>query len=228
MCHPSFFVGVMGRFENWARPPNKQVIQGHLSNSLLLTNHVSVLFSQVPPPNALGFASAVPAIIMRLSKAWLCLAFLPLANSAAIINDPFNLRHIPYTPVCAYACRLAIQSHPLECTPKGSTTTPPDCFASNEQYLTSLAYCMSTRCTTVSLAKLNTFWTKFAIGTGSYEPVPQISYKVALQKAGTPNVTAVEGQLLNKTSIISEESYQLQFSGLLSWNQAEYSHSVSG
>jgi len=87
---------------------------------------------------------------------------------------------------------------------------------------------MSTKCTTISFTKLNTFWTKFAIGTGSNEPTPKLSYKVALQKAGTPNTTAIEGQLLSKTFIISEENYQLQFNGLTSWNQAEESHSVSG
>ena len=167
---------------------------------------------------------------MGLSKAsWLCVALLPLANSAKIINDPFDLRHVPYTPVCAHACRLAIQSLPLECTPKRSTTKqPPSCFASNEQYLTSLAYCMSTKCATVSFAKLSAFWTRYAIGTTPNEPAPQMSYKVALQKAGTPNVTAVEGQLLNKTSIVPEKSYELQLNGLTSWNQAENNHSVAG
>jgi hypothetical protein len=166
---------------------------------------------------------------MGLSKvSWLFVALLPLANSATIINDPFGLRHVPYTPVCAYACRLAIQSHPLECTPKGSTTTPPSCFASNEQYLTSLAYCISIKCAAVSFAKLSAFWTKFAISTTPNEPIPQLSYKVALQEAGTPNVTAVEGEILSKTSIISEKSYKLQFNGLTSWNEAEKNHSISG
>ena len=166
---------------------------------------------------------------MGLSKAsWLCVALLPLAKSATIVSDPFSLRHVPYTPVCAHACRLAIQSDTLECTPNGSTTTPPGCFASNEPYLTTLAYCISTKCASVPFAKLSAFWTKYAIGTSSNEPVPQISYKVALQKAGTPNVTAVEGQLLNATSIVPEESYQFQFNGLTSWNKAEDYHSVSG
>jgi hypothetical protein len=87
---------------------------------------------------------------------------------------------------------------------------------------------MSTKCVALSFAKLSGFWTKYAIGTSSHEPVPQISYNIALQKAGTPNITAVQGQLLNKTSIVPEKSYQLQFNGLTSWNQAEESHSISG
>lgn len=158
-------------------------------------------------------------------SAWLCAVLVALGECATIINDPFDLGHVPYTPVCGHACRLAIQKNPLECTSNETKSTSADCYASNTPYLTTLAYCLSTKCESETYAELNAFWSRYTIGTTAPQPAPQLSYKVALQKAGTPNETASTGALLTETSLVPEDTYQFQVKELNSWNEAEDTHS---
>jgi hypothetical protein len=163
---------------------------------------------------------------MVYSKAaWLCAVLIPLAKCATIIKDPFDLGHVPYTPVCGHACRLAIQEDRLECTSNETKSTSAGCYASSTPYLTTLAYCLSTKCESETYAELNSFWSRYTIGTTSPQPPPQLSYKVALQKAGTPNETVNTGTLLTEASLVPEDTYQFQVKELNSWNEAEDTHS---
>lgn len=167
--------------------------------------------------------STLAARMTFLRAAWLCALLIPLVK--CVVNDPFDLGHVPYTPVCGHTCRLAIQEDLLECTSNETKSTAPGCYASNTPYLTTLAYCLSTRCESEPVARLNAFWARYTIGTSSPEPSPQLSYKTALRKAGTPNETVNPGTLLAQTALVPDEVYQFQLKELESWNEAEDTHS---
>jgi len=156
---------------------------------------------------------------------WLCIIAAPLVHCVTIIKDPFNLGHVPYVPLCGHACRETIQENRLECSPDGTAPTSSGCFASNTPYLTTLAYCLSTKCKSESFPQLNSFWTRFSVSSTSPLTAPLLLYEVALKKAGTPNVTANPGTLLKQPSLVLDEAYEFQLNALSSWDEAENTHS---
>lgn len=59
-----------------------------------------------------------------------------------------------YKPYCCTSCRAAFRSATLTCTPhhhggghSHGPMTSPECFASDEPFLSSLAYCLNSTCT---------------------------------------------------------------------------------
>ena len=163
--------------------------------------------------------------MMYSKSVWLYMVIIPFVQCITIIKDPFNLGHVPYTPVCGHTCRETVQENRLECSPNGTAATSAGCFASNTPYLTTLAYCLSTKCDSETFLELSSFWSRFSVDSTSPLTAPQLSYKVALQKAGTPNVTAYPGTLLKQPSLVSNEAYEIQLNSLNSWNEAESTQS---
>ena len=116
-----------------------------------------------------------------------------------------------YKPPCAHACRDMIASAMLECP---ETTedhhesmqmrrdlpsklvkrhgdmdmATPACRAQSLPFLTSLAYCINTRCLDVPASRIEKFWEDTAAGGVMYHPtMPHYSYAEALMKVnGTP------------------------------------------
>jgi predicted ferric reductase len=123
-----------------------------------------------------------------------------------------------YNPVCAAACTTGVQTAPLSCTLKGQTfryqmsypNTPPSCFASNEPYLTTNAYCIQTHCQGEEIAVLEHFWKTKITLNNNRPPFPKWTYQEALaQIKGTPRVVVSPWQPLNETSILDEAGWKI-------------------
>ena len=87
-----------------------------------------------------------------------------------------------YQPPCAHACRSALSGYMLSCSEMStdedmsgmdmklrkrmdgmgsdgpSFTTSPHCYAADDEFLQSLAYCISHHCSELSVSTLESFW----------------------------------------------------------------------
>ncbi|KAE9991307.1 hypothetical protein EG327_000148 [Venturia inaequalis] len=99
----------------------------------------------------------------------------------------------------------------LSCTMlKGAKKlTTPACYASNDAFLETLAYCMNTRCTDLRLWQGEKFWNEFA--TGNLTVAPKYSYGETLERLSIspPTATLAMGKTLNVTSKIGDHDYKL-------------------
>ena len=88
-----------------------------------------------------------------------------------------------YKPPCAFSCRSIISGAMLNCSVMeggedsmagmagmdmgAEFTTSPECYATDDSFLQTLAYCMSTHCSGVSEWKLEQYW---VINVAGIEP----------------------------------------------------------
>ena len=125
-----------------------------------------------------------------------------------------------YDPPCAYACRAVIASAPLECPSMdhsnidmgghshgGSPMAP--CIAENDDFLLTLAYCLSTRCADIPASKLEAYWADQTTGDKTVDAT--WTYGAALVNVEQPEREYIAGETLNYTALISDESYQYQY-----------------
>lgn len=122
-------------------------------------------------------------------------------------------------PVCSYACRASISSAPLACSGTGhggghSHGAPPtsaQCRAGDTSFLTTLAYCIHTKCqaSNVPVWRLEQYWAQQATGDPSVPP--KWDYTTALQQVTTaPNTTYARGSTLNYTALVDPMTYAMQ------------------
>ncbi|KAI6357327.1 hypothetical protein MCOR25_007712 [Pyricularia grisea] len=129
-------------------------------------------------------------------------------------------------PTCAVSCRAVIGYAPLDCPDlhadhgahagHGAPALTAPCIAENLDFLSTLAYCMSTRCPAdgVTTSKLEWYWATQATGDPAIEP--GLTYGAVL--AGItqrPSRTFQAGDTLNYTAYISDADYNYQHS----WNR---------
>jgi hypothetical protein len=132
-----------------------------------------------------------------------------------------------YDPVCAMACVRSLYTLSLSCSTGGGIigmvafTTSTECWAKNDEYLTSLAYCMHTRCESLGFpdSKLETFWEQQATGqtNAGVRSVPaKWSFAQALAQVSSPPTftLAANATELNETSLVNSLTYQSQFNVL--------------
>ncbi len=81
---------------------------------------------------------------------------------------------VMFDPPCAYACKDVVSPSPLNCTPHehhsadhahGHVSTPPECFATDDAFLQTMAYCLSINCDGVSPWLLEYFWSRDLVGS---------------------------------------------------------------
>ena len=113
--------------------------------------------------------------------------------------------------------------------------TSSECWATNDPYLTTLAYCMYVKCKDnhVPASKLEWFWETEATGQSTAGQVladPKWTYAEALaQVHSTPSVELDAGaQWLNDTSLVSEEVYQKQWNVLVAVNEETAKENLFG
>lgn len=88
------------------------------------------------------------------------------------------------------------------------TTTSAKCYASNDVFLETLAYCLSSRCQDLELWEYEKWWSIAA--TGSATAIPKYSYAEALERVPTkPNATVVMKKALNVTSVTRDHDYEI-------------------
>lgn len=132
-----------------------------------------------------------------------------------------------YKPPCAYACKDSI-SNPLNCDEHADhhmrvvrrmsgmdmEKPSPECHASNEPYLQTLAYCMSTHCEDVEVWKLERFWKMNVAGRALHQPSPKMTYQEALESIDeAPSKVTPAEEMLHGVSLVDEETYLSSFNG---------------
>lgn len=123
-----------------------------------------------------------------------------------------------FDPFCAFACRDSISGATLSCSTvmsddmgvmsdmSGMVMTEPECYATNDAFLQTLAWCVHAHCEDVAVWKLEQFWKANVAGTYAHQPDPKDTYQQALAKIdGTPTAEYNETGTLNETSTISED-----------------------
>lgn len=152
----------------------------------------------------------------------LLLALLSLlANSAnAYKTSLIGYGKSWYDPPCAYAYRAVIGNAPLNYpsmahgsmgTSKhshgGSALAP--CIATNNDFLRTLAYYLSTRCADVSPSELESYWAGQATGDKSVSA--KWTYVAVLANVtAPPKRTYIAGDTLNYTALIADADYTYQ------------------
>ncbi|KAF2856500.1 ferric reductase-like protein transmembrane component 4 [Plenodomus tracheiphilus IPT5] len=120
-----------------------------------------------------------------------------------------------FHPRCAFACRDSIAGATLNCSETMDmdgmdpmVMTEPDCYATDDIFLQTLAWCISSRCKDVAAWKLEKFWVENVAGTLADQPNPKETYREALEKVDAiPSVEYAGTGSLNVTSVVAEESW---------------------
>ncbi|KAK0609455.1 ferric reductase-like transmembrane component [Immersiella caudata] len=131
----------------------------------------------------------------------------------------------PYDPLCAEACLRSFSSYMLACTPMSEgdhgshshmSMTPPECYAKDTAFLTSVAWCFSEKCgeNGVPISKLQQFWEQFV--TSTPKVAAKWAYSVALANVETrPTYEMTSDDTdLNQTSLVNPMSYLAQWNVL--------------
>jgi hypothetical protein len=144
-----------------------------------------------------------------------------------------------YKPECAYGCRSAI-ANPLDCPGEaehehmagmdhGSATPSPECYANNEPFLTTLAWCMHLYCDGVEVEDLEKYWRLNVAGRQVEQPVPKWTYQEAMQNISSPPTESVEAtDTLNVTALVAKESWEANALTLANFEKAESTHERYG
>jgi hypothetical protein len=104
--------------------------------------------------------------------------------------------------------------------------TTADCWASNEPYLTTLAYCMQVKCEKdeIKASKLEWFWENESTGqsnAGQSLATPKWTYSETLAKMTGPPTNQLNStdKWLNVTSLVPEDVYTEQWNVLVAVDQ---------
>ena len=110
------------------------------------------------------------------------------------------------------------------------SVTPPECYATNDAFLETYAYCVSTYCPGVAVWELERFWSMNVVDFLVDHPVAKASYQQTLANmtGKEPTDTLVLGQDLNKTMIISREDYIASYNGFYVSQKVEINHETYG
>jgi hypothetical protein len=121
-------------------------------------------------------------------------------------------------PFCAFACRDSISGATLNCSEAMSddmggmsgmgemVMTDPECYAKDDAFLQTLAWCVQSHCKDIPAWKLEQYWKDNVAGSYANQPDPKDTYQQALAKVkGAPTTVYNETGSLNKTSIVSED-----------------------
>lgn len=160
-----------------------------------------------------------------------CLVSSPVVALVGIDTDMYN-------PPCAHACRRAIASNMLSCSDHdasgghmhgNSAMTSPQCRAGNTAFLTTLAWCMSTKCAPyrVPTSRLEKFWEEQC--TGDPTVAPKWDYGKTLQQVAQPPTRRLsKDDTLDFTALAAEATWELQFSTLTVFEAEERVHARYG
>ena len=135
-----------------------------------------------------------------------------------------------YDPVCATACYRCLYGLTLECSKQDGVTigmvtfvTSTECYAANEPFLESVAWCASTKCADVSPspALMEYWWDQQITGqknTGTRTVPAKWSYGETLSHIQEPPTfqLAETDTTLNTTALVPPHQYAAQYNVLAS------------
>ncbi|KAI1474027.1 putative rerric reductase like transmembrane component [Daldinia eschscholtzii] len=146
-----------------------------------------------------------------------------------------------YDPICAYACHDAISRYQLSCSiteighdnmgghPSRGFETSDNCYATDDNFLRSVAYCINLRCVGYALSDLEYYWANFLIGRKPGQVFPKESYSGTLGHTDPPPDVVVSPKLiLNQTTLVSDQDYSREYDRISSFRQAEITQSGFG
>ncbi|UJO24165.1 Ferric/cupric reductase transmembrane component B [Fulvia fulva] len=150
-----------------------------------------------------------------------------------------------YKPACATACRDVLSAYSLECegdnqdhshmrrmAGMGAEKVPPSpsCYAVNDPYLQSLAYCISQHCEDIPIYTIEQWWNRRVTGRVPGQPKPKETYQQSLAKivVNPPtNVTESE-EMLMEPSLVEDETWLANFHGDSVFEKNERMHVTLG
>jgi hypothetical protein len=150
--------------------------------------------------------SAMPLPISSMNIVLVVLAGLVVRCDASI--GLTGIDTWPNSPFCAHACYGSLSSYRLSCSVihgdpddhDAHVMTSADCRADNFDFLTSLAWCLSTKCEDLSTSELETFWEATSTGDPAVQPV--WSYRQALANiTAEPTMELGHGGTINATVV---------------------------
>ncbi|EAQ90388.1 hypothetical protein CHGG_02323 [Chaetomium globosum CBS 148.51] len=155
-----------------------------------------------------------------------------------IAHGTIGLGQAQYAPVtCAYACRSSMGSWMLDCGDSDdsehgdhgghndmdmssghmmSMMPTPHCYATNDPFLMSLAWCIKSHCPDhLTISQLEEFWEMNVAGRNDEQPLPKYSYQDALARiTTTPTTTYNSSSVLNGTQLVDEFFYSMVYGSL--------------
>ena len=171
-------------------------------------------------------------IILLLNLGGLRLPSMVSGEGHGLVGYGFTL----YKPLCAYVCRDIFSLSPLNCSEpmdmedmEAEVETSPECYATDDSFLQSLAYCLSTHCQDVALWDLEEYWSKYVADWEPNQAIPKETYEQASQNVTTkPTETIVIGEDLNKTMLVSDEDYEASHNAFSNFEKMETNHATHG
>ncbi|KAF7195955.1 Ferric/cupric reductase transmembrane component B [Pseudocercospora fuligena] len=142
---------------------------------------------------------------------------------------------VMYNPVCPYACRGVLSASKLSCSttmvmdgsPMVDTSTT--CYATDTDFLSSMAWCIKSRCTNMELWQIEKWWNHEIPGKQVGQRDPKWTYQETLDRNTTPPITTIrQGDPLNTTVMITQHTYELQATTLWAFTEVEVNHSKYG
>lgn len=144
-----------------------------------------------------------------------------------------------FKPPCAYACARALGSFMLSCSDHdaaggghshgGSAMTSPACRAGDTAYLTTLAWCMQTKCAAdgVPTWELEKFWAEQASGDPTVAPKWDYGATIAnISEPPTRELTT--GDMLHSTALAPETAWKTQYNTMTTVEYEETMHARYG
>ena len=110
-----------------------------------------------------------------------------------------------------------------------SGATTPQCRATDDSFLTTLAYCMNTKCAQYQTptSKLESFWERMS--TGDPTVAPKWDYGTALHHIDEPPTREVlEDDVLNFTAIVPMAAWDIQYQTAIFFEEEETVHARYG
>ncbi|KAH6631598.1 ferric reductase like transmembrane component-domain-containing protein [Chaetomium tenue] len=147
---------------------------------------------------------------------------------------------VMYDPPCAYACIDIANSWNLDCGHEHTdgmdmggmhmSSVSPECKATSDPFLQTLAWCFHAHCPGVSNSTLERVWEMDIVGRKVVQPAPAYSYQVALSRAAQAPPTSIisSDATLNITSLVDDEAWLGKFNGDEAFERMEIRASTFG
>lgn len=146
-----------------------------------------------------------------------------------------------YKPLCAFACRDVLSTSVLSCSShthesegmemdmhKGGETSP-ECYATDDAFLQTLAFCMATRCRDVAVWDLERYWDRNVPGRQPNQPIPKVTYQQTLANmTSAPSDNVVVGEVLTEPMIVSDEDWEGSYNAQGVFEEMESRHETYG
>jgi hypothetical protein len=132
-----------------------------------------------------------------------------------------------FNPFCAFACHDSISGATLSCSTTtsdgtdgmdgmegmgGMVMTDPECYATDDAFLQTLAWCVKSHCKDIPVWKLERYWKDNVVGSNAVQPDPKETYQQALAKVETTPTVVYNGTgSLNEVSVVAEDTWFVAF-----------------